>query len=1010
MKPLKLIISAFGSYADEQTLDFTKLGSNGLYLVTGETGSGKTTIFDAISFALFGKASGDGRGDYMILRSDFGDEKAKTYVELHFSCGDYPYYIKRSIKKTGQDIVLTLPDGTSINGARSVNSKIIDIIGLDRSQFAQIVMIAQNDFLRFLQSSTDDRLKILRRIFGTESLRHFQDQLKIRVGRENDKRKLYLHDFERYEVDIYKRDETFAEWNAQIKTDKAELSEIDKHLAKYDKQKQSLAAELAVAEELCKKFAELETCKIDLEKHHAKAEDISNVKTHASRGEIALHKVKPLADEAQKARKDHTDAQTNLADAKKRETLASAELAEAVTFSESLPPLAETQDAFSSLSKNWEETNEKLKRLKTLQRNRDEISTKDNALAKTQAELTATYKQLDALPSIPDCQSELDNITNDFKNNEDTLAKLMALQDDFTTITDKQTILMEEQINYQILNADFHKADETYKVSEDAFLRSQAGIIASNLTDGKPCPVCGSTDHPMPAALSDDGITEEKLKKAREIKDKAQSERETKSSTCNTLKAEMETLTKRFLSDFSPFVPDITIETAETLLPERIGTVKSTVAAISEKKNTITTSLSELNIKSENALKKRDELIPIVTSLQSEIDTLKKRFLNDFSEFIPSINRKIPETELANLLSYMQNTATELTIRKEKEKKALDKLISDHDSAATGKTKAESDLTSAKTSVTERTANVQKLLKHCNEATSVYTKALQDNGFVDESAYTASLVTENELSKMKQQLQDYEKHGERLIRDMARLEKETAGKEQPDIKKLQTEAECVNSESKTLSEKRDKINRDLSKIETALKELRDVAAKFEKVEKTYAALKQLADTANGKQLDFETYVQMTYFENVLRAANLRLKRMSQDRYTLLRKTDSNDKRKRSGLEIEVLDAYTGKARSANSLSGGESFMASLSLALGLSDIVQQSAGGLHLNAMFIDEGFGSLDAEVLELAIRTLSEMAGEDRIIGIISHVSGLRERIDIDKQVLVEKTTAGSKISLAM
>ncbi|MDR3280100.1 MAG: hypothetical protein LBT23_06285, partial [Synergistaceae bacterium] len=192
-----------------------------------------------------------------------------------------------------------------------------------------------------------------------------------------------------------------------------------------------------------------------------------------------------------------------------------------------------------------------------------------------------------------------------------------------------------------------------------------------------------------------------------------------------------------------------------------------------------------------------------------------------------------------------------------------------------------------------------------------------------------------------------------------------------------------------------------------LDELRRAAERFSKLEHRYAAVKQLSDAANGK-LDFETYAQTAYFERVLRAANTRLKLMSQNRYALLRKTDNDDGRKRSGLELEVMDAYTGKARSANSLSGGESFMTSLSLALGLSDVVQQSVGGIRLDAMFIDEGFGSLDPDVLELAVRTLSDMTGGGRIIGIISHVAELRERID--KQVRVEKTPSGSKISLSV
>jgi exonuclease SbcC len=364
---------------------------------------------------------------------------------------------------------------------------------------------------------------------------------------------------------------------------------------------------------------------------------------------------------------------------------------------------------------------------------------------------------------------------------------------------------------------------------------------------------------------------------------------------------------------------------------------------------------------------------------------------------------KTSETELTNLLTQTKNTVNELTIRKESDKKNFDKLTVDWNAATKRKANADAAVLTAQTLVMERDTNERKLLQRKNETQSAYEVALQANRFADAADYQAALVTKDELPELNQQVSNYEKKGEQLARDIKRLESETEGKEPPDLAKLQTEKATVDSESKTLREKRDEINSRLSNTQSALKELRLAAAEFEKIEKNYVAVKQLADAANGK-LDFETYAQMAYFERVIRAANFRLKQMSQNRYTLLRKTDSDDQRKRSGLELEVLDAYTGKARSANSLSGGESFMASLSLALGLSDIVQQSAGGIRLDAMFIDEGFGTLDGEVLELAIRTLSEMAGADRIIGIISHVSELRERID--KQVQIEKTTAGSRI----
>jgi exonuclease SbcC len=303
----------------------------------------------------------------------------------------------------------------------------------------------------------------------------------------------------------------------------------------------------------------------------------------------------------------------------------------------------------------------------------------------------------------------------------------------------------------------------------------------------------------------------------------------------------------------------------------------------------------------------------------------------------------------------------------------------------------------------ERRRHERRLLAQRDGAQAALIEAMRLHGFIDAAAYAAALLGEGELASAAGLLASYEREGERLAADAARLEDETAGKEKPDMDMLTAAAEAAAAASAELRAKRDATRSRLEHVERARGELLQSAGRFSRLEKLYASARQMSDVANGK-LDFETYAQMAYFERVLHSANQRLRVMSQERYHLLRKAGSDDGRKRSGLDLEVMDAYTGKSRSANSLSGGESFMASLSLALGLSDVVQQSAGGVQMGAMFIDEGFGSLDADVLELAVKTLTSMAGGGRVIGIISHVAELRERID--RQVRVEKTPAGSRI----
>ncbi len=1011
MKPQKLTMSAFGSYADTETIDFTTLGTNGLYLITGETGAGKTTIFDAISFALFGEASGKTRDKCQMLRSDFAKEKTKTCIELEFLSNNKKYKIKRTLKGKSQDADLILPDGKSISGTRNIESKISEIIGLDRNEFAQIVMIAQNDFLRFLQSNTDERLKILRHIFGTESLKQFQEQLKELVKQKENERASILRDFERHKVDVYKRNEQFTEWEAQIKTDKLELLNTNKQLEEYSKQERTLAAELAVAEELCKKFANLTKLQLHLKEHDAKAEDIANAKTCANRGEIALHRVKPLVDEAQKTANNHTHAQKELINAQNQESLANIELQQAAKALEALLPLDRAQTAFNTLLKEWENETEKQNKLIILQMDHQDIVDKQDKLNKTQKELAAICDELTNLPSIEKYQTEFDKISTDLKTQTDKLNKLSELQNDLTIITDKLSTLEKGQAEFEKCNLTFNRADEQYQRLKEVFLRSQAGIIASNLLTGKPCPVCGSTIHPSPAKLSDNSVTDESLKKAETVREDAQSKREAVSLMCNTLQGEINTMNTRFYTDISAFIPGTTIDMTTDLLPKLISTTQLTVTTLSERKIFAEKALLELKTKTENITNKHNELNILTETLNSGIKPLLGRFIRDLSEFIPNADWETCEIELTNLLTQTKNTVNSLTAKKDADEKVLDELSKNWTTANERNTTAKSALQAIQTLVKERAANEQKLLKDRSDAQTACNIVMQENGFDNEAQYTASLVTENELLELNKQISAYEKEGEQLAWDIARLENETVGKEQPDIEKIHAKAKTVQSKSEDLRQRRDIVYSRLNKTTNDLYELRSAAIAFEENEKTYAPIKQLSDIANGKdtangKLDFETYAQRAYFERVLCAANQRLKLMSQNRYSFLRKTDSDDGRKKTGLEIEVLDAYTGKARPSGSLSGGESFMASLSLALGLSDVVQQNAGGVHLDAMFIDEGFGSLDTETLELAMRTLSDIAGGNRIIGIISHVTELNERID--KQVHVKKTPTGSKITL--
>ena len=1017
MRPLKLTMSAFGSYADTQEIDFTALGAGGLYLITGETGSGKTTIFDAISYALFGKASGRARDNYKMLRSDYVEGRVKTFVALDFSAGNDAYGITRAItphiaRKTGEayytdSVVLTLPDKTTLTRENEVAAKMAEIIGLDREQFAQIVMIAQNDFLRFLQSGTEERVKILRRIFGTGLLKNFQEALKARSKAASDELALCRRDFERYGVDPYKRERQFAEWEAQIEEDKAALAQADEKLGAYGELSKELAAQKAVAEELSKKFAAFDAVRSALSRHSAQSGQMRQLETRRARAETALRRVKPLAEKADETQRFFAAAHDDLSEAKEREKTALAELEAARRSLASLPPLEEKRAAAAALQRECEQAEGKFVRLKELNADCRDIAAKQAALAALQKELVKAQDKIALLPALDDAQSAFRALGEECEKAKTLCAELTSLHGDFAAIVKMQGDLTALHGEFEKLDGEFKAADGEHKAVEEAFLRGQAGLLAQALEDGRPCPVCGSTEHPSPASSAGRNVTESDLKKAKNEAEKVRGQREETANACSIAKTRIKILSDRFLSDLQKVVPAASMDAAGTLLADSLRAAESAQANLAKKMAADERTLSVLIKQLADAREKCGELVPKCAEMKSAIDTRRQRFLADASEFIPSAEWEGAGEKLAALLASEQKAADELAVREKAAADALTGLAQKQQAAAERNFDAEKANKAALILVAERARRAEEQGEFRDKAAYAYAAALKACDFASAAQYQNALWPEDELAAAAKQLFAYEKEGELLQADSARLTAETADKEKPDLEKLFSQAEAANAEAVKLRGERDALKSRLGQTEEALKQLRRSEKLYAQLEKRYAAVKQLSDAANGR-LDFETYAQTAYFGRVLRAANLRLKLMSQNRYVLRRKEDSGDSRRRSGLDLEVFDSYTGKARSANSLSGGESFMASLSLALGLSDVVQQSAGGIRLDAMFIDEGFGSLDSDVLELAVRTLSDMTSNGRSIGIISHVAELRERID--KQIRVEKTPAGSRVKISL
>jgi exonuclease SbcC len=1029
MKPIKLTVSAFICYADEQIIDFTKLGENGLYLITGQTGSGKTTIFDAISYALYGEASSDARNKPEKLRSQYVDNKVRTVVDFDFISNGKKYNIRRELKpqisrdtkeitQLNESVVLTLTDGIRLDRDKEVKAKIEEIVGLGKDQFAQIVMIAQNDFLRFLQSGTDKRVDILRRIFNTGHIKWFQERLKTERKKSEDTLQLVKRDFESRVVDPYKRDEIFADWKNQIENGENSQRELEKQIESQGTDEKKLAAAIAVAEGIAKLFADLEKVRQDEIQHAEKKFEIDALRIRKMHGAIALHKVKPIADKSYAAQTEHKKANEQLVAAQTDAETAGKTLNEAMEMLAGLPPVEAAEALYTALEKKWTATREKRERLNSA-KNDDEYANKQLSDAKTEAEtaekiLKEATETLVGLPSVEIAESAHTALDKKMTLAGERLEKLNALQEQNDEIIEEETALKTAQSTVKSLQTEFTSADGKYKELYERFIRSQAGLLARELKEGEACPVCGATAHPVLATLSDENINEKELNRLQKTAEDAKIQLDKKISECAALISQIKTLKGAFIKDAKKVIKDIDADAATDKLKAELEIAeqeyKKLITATEENKAALVKLKADFvaaTKRQENGKTASVTAVALVTERTKRTVETERALNNALLEFEKAFGYDKIGKQIERDFARLDDEYKKLKTETDKSKAALEKLKGDFVAVTKRKNDSTAALVAATTLVTERIKRAEETKAALNSAVIAFEKALEQGDFADENAYAVALLTEEKLAEITETINDYDENGKQIKRDIARLERETKDKQKPDIDKLRQDEATLIERAKDLNSERDTIVAMINRLRGDLKTLTKTAKDFVAAEKKFTAIKGVADAANGK-LDFETYAQIAYFERILRAANLRLRAMSQNRYVLVRKAEAGDKRQKTGLEIDVLDAHTGKPRSVDSLSGGESFMASLSLALGLSDVVQQSAGSIHLDAMFIDEGFGSLDPEVLDLSIKTLSDMAGNNRVIGIISHVAELRERID--KRIDVDKTPIGSNIVMVV
>lgn len=895
MKPLNLKMSAFGPYKNEVEINFKKLGTNNIFLITGDTGAGKTTIFDAISYALFNEVSGSNR-PITSLRSKFATIE-DTYVELEFEHKGKEYKIRRvpeyeRTKKTGEGTTKNIADAyleyedKIITGVKNVNDKIIELIGINAKQFKQISMLAQGEFIKILFAESKDRTEIFRKIFETNIYEQISTNLSI-LSTETKK------DVDRLKT-IFQTNTSNIRWiEKPVAIDLIDLKKITK--LDIDEILNLIEKEIQTNKEKVKEEEkENEKLKKEIEKLREKIKKIEEQNEKVKKYKQYLEENKELKEKAKEIKEKEANIEIS-------------------------------QSILQKVMPRQQIVNEKQKELKNNMNKRQvlEKEIKDGEIIEQE-----NKNKIIKLNELKEILEGYKNIKEKSKNIEDMFLLITQIEKDQKN---KEKYVKQ----YEELNNQYIEMDKQYKEEEDKFFREQAGIIAQRLEKGKPCPVCGSIEHPNKAIKNDDVLSEEELKKLEEEKNK-----------------------------------------------------------LENKRNTIKNETISLNAKIEATIK----MIP---------KSNKQDFnLQDFEKQINETKDK-QELEIQNLKESFENICLVLTKKKEN----IDKIIFDETKQIIEKQINEQNnkLLENRVKLKECNALIETQEKSLELAQQEYLNAIKELGFKDEKNYKEKTLKEADIEKIKQEIEQYKEKVTTIKTRLEDVKKELKEKEivdvTQDIEQLEQSSQKQKEAEKQINNKKASIsfNKDTNKKlkETAI----ELIYKMDKMAKIEELAKIANGTANRKtKITFEQYVQATYFDMVISEANKRLLSMTDNRYLLIRKKKADKISEKIGLDLNVIDNYNGQERDVKSLSGGESFKAALSLALGLSDVIQSYSGGVLVDTLFIDEGFGTLDAESREQAINTLVNLAGSNKLIGIISHVEELQERID--KKIIVEKGQDGSNI----
>ena len=1016
MKPLKLVLQAFGPFVKTEQIDFSALGANPLFLINGPTGAGKSSILDAICFALFGQTTGAER-EGSQMRCDNAAADLLTEVILDFSLGSKSYRIRRMPtqerpKAKGEgttnqlaEAQLWLLDG-SVDGellvakkVNEANAKITELLGLSVEQFRQVIVLPQGKFRDLLMANSKDREAIFSQLFQTQVYKRIEDQLKAQsadirraVTAQNEQIKGILQTATvGSELEL---DEAFLQLAPQ-------LSDAAEHKANAQQAQTLATLNKQQADALQKSFDELSKKELELlakqalepaiAKHQNSLNDAINAEKIQPLFKNHLEKHGALTSLTQQVTRSSSACEIAIADKIAADTVLKTASLEALKisglyeqqfklnqFKAQVIQLESARKAYAVQQTTAQNTQAKLdKELSTQQQLSIELEEKERVNSVLTAELKNLAHQQIALAEQRlklENRSLLENLRSQRQGLEKNAASLLSL------FTAKQTQFEASHLNASRIELDWHLG--------------QAALLATKLEVGQPCLVCGSKEHPDPAHAKEELslVTKQQLDDARAKEELARAAMQKAELDLNSASNEV-TAKQREITALEETLKDLAQQSLE-LIAQTFKTTEADVKRLLQVQKD-----HEALLLSMNGIKNNLTAIAASISAVQLSASADNTALIQLGAEVTQIESQIPEEyrdaeKLTNELLAIESTISQLN-------KALTLAQENFDLK-----RSSQDTLTAKH---EQLQVQEHALQSENTATTViWNNALQDSPFADVKAFQDALLSEADQQALKNKIDTFRTELNVLKGIVQQLKADLATQTLPDLIKLEQELTDKTAEFKIVDEAWRKIeerNNLLINIKAQLNQIRIKTADLEAQYQIFGTLSDVANGSSGKRISLQRFVLSVLLDDVLIQASQRLHIMSKGRYRLLRKIDPIGGNAAAGLDLEVEDNYTDKTRSVATLSGGESFMAALSLALGLSDVVQAYAGGIKLDTLFIDEGFGSLDPESLDLAIKTLIDLQSSGRMIGIISHVTELKEQMAL--RIDVKSSREGSSIT---